>query len=66
MNIWLIRDESKEVRQIERQLLEGACARLSHSQGSNRSDRDKKSSKRIQAERMAEAGHNRRATIRMH
>ena len=35
LNIHLVRDESKEVRQIELQLLEGANARLSHSQGSN-------------------------------
>ena len=58
INIRLIRDESKEVRWIELQLLEGADARLSHSQGLDRSDWDRKPSRRIQTERMAKAGQN--------
>ena len=33
INIPLIKDESKEARQIELQLLEGGDTRLSHSQG---------------------------------
>ena len=58
-NIRLIKDEFKEVRWVELQLLEGVDARLPHSQGSDRSDWDRKPSRRIQIERMVEAGQNR-------
>ena len=43
-NIRLIRNESKEVRRFELQLLEGADARLFNSQGSDRPDRERKRS----------------------